>query len=118
MRGHLFHEVDIAFVGCVNVERRRAQPRVAGFFENHRFCDMAQAESPHIKRSVGCEQTRSAGAPNQFVAQRFIGAVAGLARIVFERDDLLGNKAPRAITQLADVRCEGEIHGGSLRCCL
>ena len=47
---HLLHQVDVAFVGRVDVQRRRTSG-VTGFFEYDRLGDVPQAEAAELAAS-------------------------------------------------------------------
>ena len=109
--GHGFHEVDIAFVGCVDVERGGPQVGVTGFFKHHCFGDVVQAQTPHGLGGVWGEQACSACAGHQFLSQIFGRAVVAVARVALQRDHLFGDELPRAVTQGRYVRWDVEVHG-------
>ena len=109
--GHLFHEVDVAFVGRVDVECRRSQVGVPGFFKHHCFGDVAQAQPTHLDRGVGREQARSACAGRQLSAQVFRRAVGSVARVALEGDHLFGNELPCALAQRRNVGWDVKVHG-------
>nr|ACN62976.1 acyl-CoA dehydrogenase domain protein [Diaphorobacter sp. PCA039] len=113
-RGHLFHQVDVALVRRVNVERRGAQPGVARLFKHHGLGDMRQPQPAHVARGVGREQPGRPGTRHQLVAQRLIGAVVRLAPVVFQRNHLFGDELPHLVAQGEQLGGEGKVHAGPL----
>jgi len=109
--GHFFHQVDVAFVGRVDVERGRPQVGVTGFFKHHRFGDVAQAQPAHFFGCVGCEQAGRTCARHQLLAQVCRRAVQAVAWVAFERDHLFGDELPGALAQGCNVRWDVEVHG-------
>ena len=110
MRGHLFHQVDIAFVRRMNVQRGRAQPRVASLFEDHRLLDVRQTHAAHLARRMRRQQAGSTCARNQFIAQLLVRAMAVLPRIVLERDHLFGDEGTDALAQRHEFGGHSKIH--------
>jgi hypothetical protein len=103
-RGHLLHEVDIAFVGRMDVERCGSEPGVARLLEDGCLGDVAEAEPPHLHGCMWREQAGGAGAAHEFGSKFGGRAVAGMVLTSLDRDDLLGNEAPGALLQFGDFR--------------
>ncbi len=99
-----FHEVNVAFVRSVDVERGRPERRVSGFLEHDRFGDVAETEPAHVARGVRRQQACTAGLRDQLVTQLLARTVTRLARVVFHREHLLDDEAARAIAQFEQIR--------------
>ncbi|MNK62037.1 hypothetical protein D3C87_812050 [compost metagenome] len=113
-RGHHLHQVHVAFVGRVDVERHRTERRVARLLEHDGLVDMRQAQPTVFLRRMRREQAGAACARHQLVAQRLGGAVRILPGVGFERNHLLGDEAARSFLQVELGRGEAEVHGGTL----
>jgi hypothetical protein len=64
---------------------------------------------------VGREQVGCASARHQLAAQIFGRAVQTVARVAFQRDDLLCNELPRALAQGCNVGWYVEVHARFFR---
>ncbi|MNP05445.1 hypothetical protein D3C76_973990 [compost metagenome] len=110
--GHLVHQVDVAFVRCVDIQCDGAQRRITRLLEDDRLGDVAQACAAHFATGVGAQQTGQTGLFQQLLAQVFAGAVRRVSLIGFHGDHLLGDKGAGLCAQVQQLLGNGEVHGG------
>src|SRR3546814_13435973 len=84
-----FHQMDVAFIRGVDVQRDRTERRIAGFLEDNGLFDMAEAQTAEFDRRMRRQQAGAACTRDQLGAQCFPRTMRALARIGFTRDPLI-----------------------------
>ena len=100
---HRVHQVDIAFVGRVHVDRRGTQRGISGLLEHHRLGHVAQRHAAHLPGAVRRQQACGAGLGDEFPAQLRGRAMGCAAWVAFKRDHILRDEVPRALLQIEQV---------------
>ena len=83
----------VALVGGEDVHRNGTEERIAGFLEDHRLADMAQAQAAVFDADMRSQQV-PLRAPSATSSRRnsSVGTVMGLPRIALQRDDLVADE--------------------------
>ena len=98
---HFLHQVDVAFVRRVHVQRDRPERRVTRLFEHDRFLDVRKAEAAELRRAMRGQQAGATRPRHEILPQRFVWAVCALAWIILERHDFRGDEFADALLQVA-----------------
>ena len=111
-RGDQLHQVNVAFVGGMNVHGHRAQWGITGFFKHDGLVHMRQPQTAMANAGVRREQTSLPGMAHQFLTQVFARAVRRLARVMFIRHHHIFDEPLGTLLQAALFGGKAEIHDG------
>ena len=89
--------------GAETVQRERTEQGVAGLFEDEGFADVREAEAAECFAHVWREESGIAREGVEFAAQILGRAVAGLARVGFQRDNLVADEILGAVAQIGEI---------------
>ncbi|MNE44592.1 hypothetical protein D3C80_1388260 [compost metagenome] len=101
VRSHFVEQMHVALVRSGNVQRYRAERRIARFLEEDRLAHMIQAQATQLGGHVTGQQPLGAPERYQLAAQVLVRAMGGATRVVLERNDFLGYESARAILEIA-----------------